>query len=419
MSTVDEERLEGYRVPAGCRDELIDADGTPLPHAAQLLAALERLGPERLEAAGRRRDTIFMQQGITFEVPDRRRRAPRPRLAARPRAPGPDRRRVDRDQAGSRAADPSAERVRRRRLPRPRDRAGGHRPVVARGQPPPVRPSRPRCAPTRRRVLPCIGLRPRPWRRRPLAGARGQRPHTVGHLLRDREPARDDAAHARAVRGPAHPRGRQLPLAVTGRAQDGRAGRRGRGHGRPVDSGPDELGVLRACLPGPADGNRTGRGRRPRRLRRGLLHAYDERPAARAHDLPSARRRLHRPARVSPRLAARGPGAGAGVPRRHGRDRERGRDRRRRRQGRLPLRARHDPLLPERGADPRERPDVPAHRRAAATARARTPPRARDQADLRVGRQGRVHRPAGHRRPARAPGEDDRARSPSGSSPRS
>ncbi len=69
MSAVDEERLESYRVPAGCRDELIDADGTPRPHAAQLLAALRRLGPERLEAAGRRRDTIFMQQGITFEVP--------------------------------------------------------------------------------------------------------------------------------------------------------------------------------------------------------------------------------------------------------------------------------------------------------------------------------------------------------------
>ena len=69
MSTVDEGRLEGYLVPPGCRDELIDANGTPLPHAAQLLAALRRLGPERLQAAGRRRDTIFMQQGITFEVP--------------------------------------------------------------------------------------------------------------------------------------------------------------------------------------------------------------------------------------------------------------------------------------------------------------------------------------------------------------
>ena len=57
-----------YRIPDGCCDELLDADGRPLPHAGSLMAALERLGPEALEAAGRRRDTIFMQQGITFEV---------------------------------------------------------------------------------------------------------------------------------------------------------------------------------------------------------------------------------------------------------------------------------------------------------------------------------------------------------------
>ena len=69
MSSVDEARLDDYRVPEGCCDELIGTDGAPLPHAAALLAALSRLGPERLRAAGRRRDTIFMQQGITFEVP--------------------------------------------------------------------------------------------------------------------------------------------------------------------------------------------------------------------------------------------------------------------------------------------------------------------------------------------------------------
>ena len=57
-----------YRIPPGCRDELIDDDGRPLPHAVSLMAALERLGPAALEAAGERRDAIFMQQGITFEV---------------------------------------------------------------------------------------------------------------------------------------------------------------------------------------------------------------------------------------------------------------------------------------------------------------------------------------------------------------
>jgi hypothetical protein len=58
----------GYRIPSGSCDELLAPDGTALPHAAPLMAALARLGPEALNAAGKRRDTIFMQQGITFEV---------------------------------------------------------------------------------------------------------------------------------------------------------------------------------------------------------------------------------------------------------------------------------------------------------------------------------------------------------------
>ncbi len=61
--------IDGYVVPDGCCDELVGGDGSPRPHAAALLATLQRLGPEALLAAGRRRDAIFMQQGITFEVP--------------------------------------------------------------------------------------------------------------------------------------------------------------------------------------------------------------------------------------------------------------------------------------------------------------------------------------------------------------
>jgi uncharacterized circularly permuted ATP-grasp superfamily protein len=57
-----------YEIPAGCCDELLGPDGQPLAHAASLVAALQRLGPDALRAAGQRRDTIFMQQGITFEV---------------------------------------------------------------------------------------------------------------------------------------------------------------------------------------------------------------------------------------------------------------------------------------------------------------------------------------------------------------
>jgi uncharacterized circularly permuted ATP-grasp superfamily protein len=58
----------GYRPAEGFFDELFDAHGTPRPHAAALAAALEALGPERLAAAGRRRDAIFVQQGITFDT---------------------------------------------------------------------------------------------------------------------------------------------------------------------------------------------------------------------------------------------------------------------------------------------------------------------------------------------------------------
>jgi uncharacterized circularly permuted ATP-grasp superfamily protein len=71
--------IDGYIVPDGCRDELVNPDGDPWPHAAELIATLHRLGPDALAAAGRRRDAIFMQQGITFEVAgsdgDRRDRA--------------------------------------------------------------------------------------------------------------------------------------------------------------------------------------------------------------------------------------------------------------------------------------------------------------------------------------------------------
>src|ERR1700727_2112932 len=58
----------GYAIPEGSVDELLDAGGRPLSHARSLMAALDRLGAEALRAAGERRDAIFMQQGITFEV---------------------------------------------------------------------------------------------------------------------------------------------------------------------------------------------------------------------------------------------------------------------------------------------------------------------------------------------------------------
>ena len=49
-------------------DEVYDGGGAPRAHAAALAAALESLGHQGLVEAGHRRDTIFMRQGITFEV---------------------------------------------------------------------------------------------------------------------------------------------------------------------------------------------------------------------------------------------------------------------------------------------------------------------------------------------------------------
>jgi uncharacterized circularly permuted ATP-grasp superfamily protein len=57
-----------YQPPASAFDELFERDGTPRPAAAALIDELRRLGAEGLLEAGRRRDAVFVQQGITFET---------------------------------------------------------------------------------------------------------------------------------------------------------------------------------------------------------------------------------------------------------------------------------------------------------------------------------------------------------------
>ena len=52
----------------GCYDELFADADQPREHSRRLLASLEALGSEAIAAAGRRRDQIFMAQGITFEA---------------------------------------------------------------------------------------------------------------------------------------------------------------------------------------------------------------------------------------------------------------------------------------------------------------------------------------------------------------
>ena len=88
-----------------------------------------------------------------------------------------------------------------------------------------------------------------------------------------------------------------------------------------------------------------------------------------ARDLPPHRRRVPRSRGLPARQPARRARPDARVRRRQRRARQRARQRRRRRQGGLPVRARHDPLLPRRGADPRAGADlrVRARRRSRST----------------------------------------------------
>jgi len=57
-----------YRPPAGYLDEVFGPGGVPHDEMGPLVTELARIGPEQLAAAGRRRDAIFMQQGITFDA---------------------------------------------------------------------------------------------------------------------------------------------------------------------------------------------------------------------------------------------------------------------------------------------------------------------------------------------------------------
>ncbi len=57
-----------YSPAPGFFDELFEAPGTPRPAAAGLTSVLASLGRDRLRSAAERRDAIFVQQGITFDA---------------------------------------------------------------------------------------------------------------------------------------------------------------------------------------------------------------------------------------------------------------------------------------------------------------------------------------------------------------
>ena len=154
--------------------------GSRAPHARTLVEALEALGPEALTAAGRRRDAIFMQQGITFDAggpgdgPVRDRPFPLdlvPRIIPADEWTTIKRGLAQRIRALNHFVDDvyhAREIIHDGKVP--------WELVVSR---PGVRPRRARHPAARRRLLPRLRLRPRARRRRRLEGARGQRPHAV------------------------------------------------------------------------------------------------------------------------------------------------------------------------------------------------------------------------------------------------
>ena len=125
-----------------------------------------------------------------------------------------------------------------------------------------------------------------------------------------------------------------------------------------ADAGLLQQRLLRAFLPRRRDGHRAGRGRRSPGRGQHRLHAHDRGAAPGRRDLSPDRRRLPRSPDLPAGFAAGHAGAVQRLSRRQRHARQRGRHRRRRRQGDLSLRARDDPLLSRRGADPAERADL-------------------------------------------------------------
>ena len=126
-----------------------------------------------------------------------------------------------------------------------------------------------------RRLRQRHGHRPGPAARRPVRGARGQPAGAERRVVHAVEPQGDEADLPDAVPQVRRPADRALQPGAALDAALARARRLRRADDRAADAGRLQLGLLRARLPGAADGHRAGRGPRPRRPRQHRLHADD------------------------------------------------------------------------------------------------------------------------------------------------
>ena len=184
------------------------------------------------------------------------------------------------------------------------------------------------------------GHRPRARRRRPAARARGQRAHAVGHLVRRREPAGDDARVPRAVRVAPRAAGCRLPVAPARGAVRDRARSASRtptsSCSRPACTTPRTSSIRSSPARWASSSSRAATSFC--RDNRVFMRTTARRRAG-ARRLPPHRRRVPRPAALPLRLDARLRRARERGPRRQRDDRELRRQRCRRRQGDLPVRA--------------------------------------------------------------------------------
>ncbi len=384
--------FDGYRLVEAW-DEMFAAPGKPRAclRRAGLGAAAD--GPGRAAVPGR-----SARPGVHRPRGHLRLRGRGAAVPARPDTAGHRRARVGPGQPGRPAAGEGARGVPRRRLRAGegvRRRRGPVEPGLHQRE---VSPRGGRHHAAERRPGARGRHRPDPRRAGQVPGARGQRAGAERRQLRHREPAGDDQDLPRALRRPADPPRRGVPDQAAQRPQSGRPARRGRpvrGRAHPRRA---QRRLLRAHPARPADGDRAGRGARPVLLAQPGVRAHHPRPAPGRRHLPAGRRRLARPAALPPRLRPRLPRPAQRGQARHRDGRQRRRQRRRRRQADLYLYAGPDPLLPGRGADPRERGVVPPGRPRGP----RLGPAQRREPGAEAGRRGRRgrhrHRPGRHRR---------------------